>query len=72
MKNPCYDEILHKSCSRRCVGCASTCKDWQDYVSERNLKYKNKVCDNVVDNYEIARHCRFQAQLKKKKSFKLR
>lgn len=57
MKNPCYDEVMNKSCSQRHCGCSITCVEWKKYVEERNKKYenKNKLNHYVTYAYEIER-----------------
>lgn len=37
--NPCYDKKTHTDCSRRHVGCATTCKEWAEYQAERDADY---------------------------------
>lgn len=35
MKQPCAQD-----CPRRSEDCAATCKEWKDYVAERNARYE--------------------------------
>ena len=32
-----------KDCPRRTAGCGATCKDWKEYVEERNAGYEERV-----------------------------
>lgn len=67
MKNPCHNTETHEDCSRRCAGCATTCKDWKQYVEERNKGYNNKEKDDyyLVTNYEIERSNKIRKHCKK-------
>ena len=58
IKNPCYDTKTKTSCSKRCAGCATTCKDWKLYEADRNSRYGNNS-DNV-EVYEWDRAIRLK------------
>ncbi len=52
------------NCPKRCPGCGATCKDWSDYVTDRNAGYEERkraceyqLCKSVViDKAVHARH----------------
>lgn len=55
------EQPCKRDCPRRSATCASTCKDWKDYVAERNAGYEERYrnagydeCKHVV--LERAKH----------------
>lgn len=49
---PCWDHKNKKDCSRRAVGCASTCIDWQEYQIKKDEEFKKHMEESAA--YEIA------------------
>lgn len=49
------EQPCKRDCPRRSAGCGATCKDWQDYVAERDAGYEERkrkadfhTCKQVV------------------------
>ena len=63
--NPCFDKKTRTSCPDRCVGCASSCKRWEAYVTERDAQYKQNMEGKETDAYMIERHQKVRKALKK-------
>ena len=65
--SPCYDDKTKTSCPRRCAECATTCKEWAEYVKKRDYNYANKDVNTVLDVYESIRSKRFRDKGNKRK-----
>ena len=68
--NPCYNRQTKQSCSRRCCGCAKDCKEWAEYVAERDSCYEKKKEMHMMDGYEIARNKKIKKYLKRYGKYK--
>lgn len=51
------EQPCKRDCPRRTAGCGATCKEWKDYVAERNAEYEERhrnddfvACKQVVLN----------------------
>lgn len=64
-ENPCYNIKTKQSCSKRCCGCAQTCKEWAEYVSERDKDYSRKKKIDVTEAYEISRNKKIKKYMKR-------
>lgn len=52
MKKPCYDPVTKRACTRRKVGCAITCKEWQEYVELRDEMYRERMQAREAIDYK--------------------
>lgn len=56
-----------KDCPRRAPGCGATCKDWYDYVAERDAKYKERLTRHTADQVLYEGMVRYLRKYHKKK-----
>ncbi len=56
MKNPCYKKETRTDCTKRHPGCGATCKDWADYVAERDAEYDRRFRAKAQERHRISNH----------------
>ena len=43
------EQPCKRDCPRRSAGCGATCKEWHDYVTERDAEYEERKRKNDYD-----------------------